>query len=101
MHRCHSKRCDDAEVKTTLALSDDILRDLRVLAQSRGVSLTNLTNTVLRAGLAAVNDSSRRSPRYVEEVVDLGVPAVDLDRALLIAASLEDEQTLRKLEQHK
>ena len=63
-------------MRKTLALSDDILRDLRALAQSRGVSLTNVANTVLRAGLAAVNDSSRRPPRYVEEVVDLGIPVV-------------------------
>ena len=88
-------------MRTTLALSEDILRELRALAQSKGVSLSKVANTVLRAGLATVNDSSPRPPRYVEEVVDLGVPAVDLDRALLIAASLEDEHTLRTCEQHK
>ena len=88
-------------MRTTLALADDILRDLRAFAQSRGVSLTKAANSVLRVGLATVNDPSRRRRRYVEDVVDLGVPTVDLDRALLIAASLEDEQTLRKLEQHK
>ena len=87
--------------RATLALADDILRDLRALAESRGVSLTKMANTVLRAGLAALNDSSRRPARYIEEPADLGVPTVDLDRALLIAASLEDEQTLRKLEQNK
>ena len=85
--------------RTTLALADDIHRDLRVLARSRGISLTKMANTVLRAGLAAVNDSSRQPARYVEEAADLGVPTVDLDRALSIAASLEDERTLRKLEQ--
>ena len=88
-------------MRTTLALSDDILRDLRALAESRGVSLTMAANTVLRAGLATINEASRRPPRYIEEVTDLGVPAMGLDRALLIAASLEDEQTLRKFEQHK
>ena len=88
-------------MRTTLALSEDILRDLRALAQFTGVSLSKVANTVLRAGLATVNDSSRPLPLYVEEVVDLGVPAVDLDRALSVAASLEDEQTLDKFEQHK
>lgn len=88
-------------MRTTLALSDDILRDLRALAESRGVSLTMAANTVLRAGLATINEASGRPPRYIEEVIDLGVPAVGLDRALLIAASLEDELTLRKFEQHK
>lgn len=42
----------------------------------------------------------RREP-YREDVADLGEPRVDLDKALALAARLEDEETIRKLAQGK
>ncbi len=88
-------------MRTTLAIADDILRELRALAHKNGVSLTRVANDVLRAGLdrRAVPSAGRR--RYREEVADLGEPRVDLDHALRLAARLEDEETLRKLGQRK
>lgn len=85
-------------MRTKLSIADDILRELKVLAHETGVSLTRAANDVLRAGLARRVGSSPR-PRYREEVADLGEPRVNLDHALAIAARLEDDETLRKLEQ--
>ena len=84
-------------MRTTLAIADDILREMKARAHETSVSLTRVANDVLdrRASI------SRPRRRYREEVADLGEPRVNLDRALALAAQLEDEGTLRKLEQRK
>jgi predicted amidohydrolase len=80
---------------------DDILREMKARAHETGVSLTRVANDVLRVGLDRRASISRSRRRYREEVADLGEPRVNLDRALALAAQLEDEETLRKLEQRK
>ena len=86
-------------MRTTPAIAYDILRELRDRAHRTGVSLTRVANDTLRAGLDRRADRLRRRRPYREEVADLGEPCVDLDRALAIAARIEDEETLRKVEQ--
>ena len=88
-------------MRTTLNIADDILREMKARAHETGVSLTRVANDALRAGLDRRAGSSRTRRRYREEVADLGEPRVNLDRALALAAQLEDEETLRKLEQRK
>jgi len=86
-------------MRTTLTIADDILRELKGLAHTRGTSLTKVANEALRVGLARVAKPRRRP--YREEVADLGEPRVDVDRALAAAMHLDEEETLRKLEQRK
>ena len=88
-------------MRTTLIIDDDILREMKVRAHQTGVSLTRVANNVLRTGLDPRSGTSRPRRRYREEVADMGEPRVNLDRALAIAAKLEDEETLRKLGQRK
>ena len=88
-------------MRTTLAIADDILRELKDQAHESGVSLTRVANDVLRAGLERRARRPRRRRRYREAVADLGEPRADLDRALAIAARLEDRETLRKIEQRR
>ena len=88
-------------MRTTLTIADDILREMKARAHETGVSLTRVANDVLRAGLERRASISRLRRRYREEVADLGEPRVNLDRAVALAAQLEDEETLRKLEQRK
>jgi hypothetical protein len=49
-------------------------------------------NEAIRAGLAP--RASER--RFRTATADLGVPAVNLDRALTLAGELEDEELVRK-----
>lgn len=88
-------------MRTTLALSSDILRDLRALAQERGLSLTKTANWILRTGLAHLRDRPGSNRSYSEPVVDLGTPRVDLQHALQVAAVLEDRQVIRELEERR
>ncbi len=64
------------------------------------MSLTRAANDALRAGLDRRADPVRPRRSYREEVADLG-PRVNLDDALAVAARLEDDETLRKIEQRK
>ncbi|HET7294398.1 MAG TPA: DUF2191 domain-containing protein [Vicinamibacteria bacterium] len=88
-------------MRTTLTLDKDLALALRAEARRSGRPLKRVVNEALRAGLAA-----RRTPaprRYRLRPVSLGevLPGVDLDKALRLAASLEDDAIARKLEMRK
>jgi len=81
-------------VRTTLRIDDELLDELKERARAEGISLAELANQVLRAGLRAKRPSRKR---VRIPVVDMGPPKLDLDRALQIADDLENEEILRKL----
>lgn len=81
-------------MRTTLRIDDALLAELKERAREEGVSLGELVSRVLRAGLEAKRP--RRRPVRIRPV-DMGPPRVDLDRALHVAADLEDEEILRKI----
>lgn len=79
-------------MRTTVTLDDDTLAVIHRRMQERGVSFKVALNDAVREGAAhrAVPQPFRTRP------ADLGVPAVNLDRALQIAAELEDEELIRR-----
>lgn len=86
-------------MRTTVTLDPDLDVRLKDLARERGLSFKAAINGALRAGLDAETGSSKP---YRERARDLGVqPGIDLTKALQLAASLEDEATVRKLEMRK
>jgi hypothetical protein len=85
-------------MRTTVNIADDILRDLRELSRSRKTSLTATVGEVLCAGLAQIAKPRRRR-RYRQKTYDMGVPKVDITKALQLAAELETEEIVRKMEQ--
>jgi hypothetical protein len=70
------------------------LKRLRVEARRRGVSVKELLATLVRRGL---DEKGAAPKRYRCPTFHLGVPRVSLDKALSLATTLEDEETLRKL----
>lgn len=86
-------------MRTTLTLDADVADRLRALARERGLPFKQVVNAVLRRGL---HDGPGAAPTFRVEARPLGLrPGVDLDRALDLAARLEDEETVRKLELRK
>lgn len=69
------------------------------MARERGLPFKQVVNAVLRRGLD--EDSGARKVFTVEARALKLRPGVDLDQALELAARLEDEETLRKLELRK
>ena len=87
-------------MRTTLTLDPDVAAKLRALARERGMSFKDITNSVLRRGLAADTPSSRRPYRLASKAMGLR-RGIDLDHALRLAGDLEDAETIRKLELRK
>jgi len=64
-----------------------------------GLPFERVVNAVLRRGLA---EGSSTRERFLIEARALGLrPGIDLDQALELAARLEDEATLRRLQLRK
>ena len=84
-------------MRTTVRVDDEILEQLKAQARKENVSLTRLLNRTLKAGLQARGTRRPRKPVYREEAHSLGTPRIALDKALALAAALEDEEIVREL----
>lgn len=82
-----------------MRIDPDLAARLRRIARERGVSFKEALNGALRAGMgqpAGAGRPYRLRPRR------LGLrPTIDLDKALRLAAAVEDDETIRKLELRK
>jgi len=83
-------------MRSTVRIDDDLLAQIKDRARRENVSLTRMLNRVLRAGLRAPMRASRDKERPKHAAFAMGVPHINLDKALAAAADLEDEETLRK-----
>jgi hypothetical protein len=79
-------------VRTTVTLDDDVLALVHRLMRERGVSFKTALNDAIRTGA----DRRPAPTEFTTTTADLGVPAVNLDRALQVAAALEDEELIRR-----
>ena len=86
-------------MRTTVDIDPDVAAKLRQTAHERGITFKEALNLALRAGLTGQS----RGPRsYRVRPRRLGLrPGVELDKALRLAAALEDEEIVRKLELRK
>lgn len=87
-------------MRTTLTIDDQIAADLKRVAYESGRSFKQVVNDTLRAGLEA---GVRAPRRYRLRPSRLGGvrSGFDLDKALHLAAALEDEEIVRKLRLRK
>ncbi len=86
-------------MRTTVSIDPDLAAKLRRIARERDISFKEALNAALRAGLAAQAGTARP---YRLRACRLGLRAgIELDKALRVASSLEDEETVRKLELRK
>ncbi|HKY51630.1 MAG TPA: antitoxin [Candidatus Limnocylindria bacterium] len=82
-----------------MRLDPDLAARLRRIARERGISFREALNSALRVGIGQGASASRP---YRLRPQRLGLrPTVDLDRGLRLAAAMEDEETVRKLELRK
>lgn len=82
-----------------MTLDADVAAKLKKVARERGIPFKQALNQAVRDGLAAPHTRRRRFRQYTQP---LGLRrGVSLDKALYLAATLEDEEALRKLELRK
>lgn len=87
-------------MRTTLRIDDDLVRTLKDLAHKEDVTFGQMLNRVLRAGLTHAKSNNKRR-RFRQETCELGEPAMSLDKALALAAAIEDSETAGKLSLRK
>lgn len=97
----HNGGCYSDGMRSTVRIDDDLLLEIRARARAEDVSLTRMLNRTLRAGLLASTRRSGRPGRFRQRAVSMGRPRVDLDKALALAARLEDDEVTRKLHLRK
>ncbi len=86
-------------MRTTITLDPDVADRLRTLARERRQSFKEVVNAVLRRGLG---DAGSPAEPFRVDARELRLrPGIDLDQALELAARLEDQETLRKVELRK
>lgn len=81
-----------------MTLDEDVAQQIRQRMRERGAGLKATVNELLRRGL----QSEVPPDAYSAPVFDLRArPQLDLDKALALAAAIEDEEVVRKLERAK
>lgn len=87
-------------MRTTVTLDPDVEALLRKTVRQRGVSFKEALNQAVRAGLAG--KGARGGRRYRLKTYRMGFrPEIQLDKALSLAAAIEDEEIARKLSLRK
>lgn len=79
-------------MRTTVTLDADTAALVAQRMRERGVTFKQALNDAIRAGALPVPAEAFRT-----EPAGLGVPAVNLDRALRVAADLEDDELVRRM----
>lgn len=89
-------------MRTTLTIDDEIARRLKEIAYRTGKSFKSVVNDSLRAGIARRKEVPAARP-YRIRPVSMGQAAgpYNLDKALLLADRIEDEEIARKLQLRK
>ena len=76
-----------------MTLDADVAAKLKTLARERGISFKQALNEAVRAGLSAGGRASRPFQPYTQP---MGLrPGLQIDKALQLAAALEDEELIR------
>jgi len=84
-------------MRTTVTLEPDVDAMVRRLMRERGLGFKQAVNEAIRVGLGP----ARRRARFRTRTYDMGEPTVNLDKALQLAAALEDEEIRRELTQRR
>jgi len=84
-------------VRTTVTLDPDANAIVRRLMRERTLTFKQALNEAIRAG--AAKPGRRRWSRT--PTFDMGTPLVPIDKALRLAADLEDEELVRKIAARK
>jgi hypothetical protein len=82
-------------MRTTVDIEGSLLKALRREALKRQIPVKHLLNRLLRQGLAAT--PAKTGGPYRVPTFSMGEPLFNTDKALNVAAALEDDEVVRKL----
>ena len=81
-----------SDVRTTVTLDPDTEQMIRRRMRRDKTSFKQALNDAIRDGCGTPSDTPFRTP-----TASMGRPRVNLDRALQLAAELEDDELLRRM----
>lgn len=84
-------------MRTTLTLDPDVHGAVQQLMRERGLTFKEAVNTAIRLGLIR----GEQGDQFTFPTHRMGRARVHLDKALAVAAEMEDEELLRKRELRK
>ena len=84
-------------MRTTLTIDDQLVAELKQVAHESGKSFKQVVNDAIRAGLQPVS-SVRDHYRLKPASMGKPNPGFNLNKALNLASSLEDEALVQELE---
>ena len=83
-------------MRTTIDIREDVMIALRQRAQEENKKLTTVVNELLKRSLI---DRESATETFVQKTYPLGQhPGINLEKALDLAAELETDYTIRKME---
>ena len=86
-------------MRTTVTLDDDVAALLRKVMRERGLSFKDAINSVVRSSMTT---AKCKRVRFRQKTYPMGFdPTFRWDKALSIAADMEDEEIARKLHLRK
>ena len=86
-------------MRTTLTLEPDVAQLVKRSMTERGTTLKETINELIRKGFA--QSKGKKSENFQQKTCSMGTPLMNLDRALDLSGSLEEQEILRKLELKK
>jgi hypothetical protein len=84
--------------QTIVTLDEDLAEQVHARAKRRNISYDDAVNAVIRSGLAAGGYSE--APERVPSQPMGWRPGIDLTHALRLAGDLEDEELIRRMQEH-
>jgi hypothetical protein len=86
-------------MRTTVTLDPDVEAKLRKVMRERGLSFKEALNTAIRQGLSPQPKAPRK---FKQKTYAMKVrPGIDLTKALRLAAEMDDDEVVRKMELRK
>jgi len=83
-------------MRTTITIDDDLMLALKKRSVEKGLTLKEMINRTLRSGFQ-VEDRAEPAERYECPEYSMGKSYFNLDKALSVADSLENEELIRKV----
>ena len=84
-------------MNSKVRIEDDLMAELRSRARAEQISVTRTVNRVIRVGLAPSNRPCEEREQDEDVTVRMGLPRVEVDKALALAAALDDAEIIRKM----
>lgn len=88
-------------MRSTVRIDDDLMVELKARAAAASVSLTRMLNRTLRLGLRTPVEQAESRRAVRQSTYRMGSPRLGIDKALALAAELEDEEVARKMSLRK